>query len=334
MMTYKLSIGIDVDKLSLNYVSYQGSQNWSSFRKQKVAQLPNTVNSIDQFLASYTPHDCLFVFEPTGSYSDKLKQLLLAHGHQFSLVNPAQSHHFSQFLGISNKSDAHSARMLAMMGGSMELALYKAPNPELEERKRSLSVLYGLLKQERMLKNQLEAQQQYYHSLPELTDSLEALLALYQQQIEQIKQGLKEKQSEQYLQTKELVMSVKGIGPVTADWLLSLTGSLEHFDKAKQLVKFCGLAPGKQESGTSVKKKIGVSKNASALFRASLFMGARSAIRHNLACKELYQRLRAKGKNFYQAIVAVMAKLVKQIFGVVKSGIPFDNQYYLKFQKN
>ena len=48
-------------------------------------------------------------------------------------------------------------------------------------------------------------------------------------------------------------------------------------------------------------------------------MAARSAIRYNHACKELYERLRAKGKPYKKAIVAVMNKLVKQVFGVVNA---------------
>lgn len=62
-------------------------------------------------------------------------------------------------------------------------------------------------------------------------------------------------------------------------------------------------------------------------------MRARSAIRFNLACKDLCTRLRRIGKSYKQAMVAVMNKLIKQIFGVVNSNTPFDNEHYLKFQK-
>lgn len=333
-MSNKLIIGIDVDKSYLSYAIVEGSASWEEMQGIKVKRISNEASSILSFLTKFSTQESLFVFEPTGSYSDKLKCLLQDHGYSFSLVNPSHSHHFSQLLSIGNKNDAQSARMLALMGQSLNLKRYQGGCPELARRKRALGVMNGLVKQERMLKNQIHAQEQYYDPYPELINSMKRSLKRIEQEIEKLRAHLKKSQSPSYLKVKKLAMSVSGVGPVTADWLLSLAGSLEHFDTAKQLVKYCGLAPGKQQSGSSVNKKMGVSKKASAMLRASLFMGARSAIRYNKACKDLYQRLRAKGKTFYQAIVAVMAKLVRQIFGVVKSEKPFDNAYYLKFQKN
>ncbi len=63
-------------------------------------------------------------------------------------------------------------------------------------------------------------------------------------------------------------------------------------------------------------------------------MAARSAKKYNLACKDLYDRLRQVGKPHKQAMVAVMNKLVKQAFGVVNSGVSFDNEYYLAAIRN
>jgi len=59
-------------------------------------------------------------------------------------------------------------------------------------------------------------------------------------------------------------------------------------------------------------------------------MCTRSAIRHNLACKELYQRLRKNNKPHKVAAVAVMNKLLKQFFVCVKNEVMFDNEYHLK----
>ncbi len=124
----------------------------------------------------------------------------------------------------------------------------------------------------------------------------------------------------------------QGVGEKTANWLLTVTNGLTHFEDNKQLIKFIGLAPKSHHSGSSVRFRGGITKYGSAQTRACLYMGAISAIKHNHACKELYERLRAKGKPHYKAMVAVMAKLLKQIFAVVKSGIAFDNEYYLKYK--
>ena len=52
--------------------------------------------------------------------------------------------------------------------------------------------------------------------------------------------------------------------------------------------------------------------------------------RKNSTCKELFDRLVAKGKNKKPAVKAVANKLLKQVFGVVKNECLFDRNYYKK----
>ena len=56
-------------------------------------------------------------------------------------------------------------------------------------------------------------------------------------------------------------------------------------------------------------------------------MCALNAKKTNPACKQLFDRLVANGKNKKLAIIAVCNKLLKQVFGVVKSGKIFDKNY-------
>ena len=112
------------------------------------------------------------------------------------------------------------------------------------------------------------------------------------------------------------------------------TGGIQHFEHARQLSKFIGVVPYSHKSGSSVRKKGRITKRGNRDLRAALFMGARSATQYNAACKDLYLRLREAGKPYKQAMVAVMNKLIKQIFGVVNSGVSFDNQFYLKAKVN
>jgi hypothetical protein len=50
-----------------------------------------------------------------------------------------------------------------------------------------------------------------------------------------------------------------------------------------------------------------------------LYMCARSAKKYNRACRELYERLQAKGKAKKLALIAVANKLLKQAFAIVKN---------------
>ena len=56
-------------------------------------------------------------------------------------------------------------------------------------------------------------------------------------------------------------------------------------------------------------------------------MAACSASRFNPACKETYSRLKANSKKAKVALVAVMNKLIRQIFAVVKNNVPFQENY-------
>ena len=56
-------------------------------------------------------------------------------------------------------------------------------------------------------------------------------------------------------------------------------------------------------------------------------MASRAARKYNAPCKALYERLRAKGKPHKVAIIAIVNKLIKQVFALVKSGSVYDPMY-------
>ena len=330
----KIVIGTDVSKDRLDYVPIEASLSWSSVESMAVSSLANKEDAIEAWLDNYRPDESVFVFEPTGSYSDTLLELLVEKGYEFSLVTPQRAHAFSQTMQLTSKDDAWAARLLAYMGARLELPRYQPPSQEMKERKQVLAALSALMKQHQMLKNQLHAQEQYRKPQAIITQVFKDQIASIEKGIDQLKKQLKQLDDQAFVALQKLAMTVVGIGPATSSWLLILTQGLENFHTSGQLIKYCGLVGRTHRSGKSVNAKGGITKQACAKLRACLFMAARSAIRYNLACKELYQRLRAKGKPFFKAIVAVMAKLLKQLFGVIKSNTPFDNQYYLKYQKN
>ncbi len=52
-----------------------------------------------------------------------------------------------------------------------------------------------------------------------------------------------------------------------------------------------------------------------------------NACKSNKACKDLYERITAKGKSKKLALIAVANKLVKQSFAIARSGLEFDQEY-------
>jgi transposase len=64
-----------------------------------------------------------------------------------------------------------------------------------------------------------------------------------------------------------------------------------------------------------------------ARLRRGLYIATWSAIRFNQPAKDLYNRLKAKGKASKIALIAVANKLIKQAFAIAKSGQKFNPNF-------
>jgi transposase len=127
----------------------------------------------------------------------------------------------------------------------------------------------------------------------------------------------------------DIVSSIPGIGKFSAIGLVIEIGTWLRFRSVKQLASFFGLHPVLKESGD---KKLAphMSKIGSSEVRAILYMSTLVAIQHNPVIRELYARCLAKGKCKMSAIGICMHKLLRIVYGVLKSGKPFDAKALLK----
>lgn len=329
LSTYSFSqnqhiVAVDVSYKTLDYCMESAP---------KVKKMSNTVSTITTWIKQL-PQNSLVVFEPTGNYSDKLQRSLEAFKQPYSLVGTQQSRAFARAIGKHNKSDIEDARTLLRLGKSLNLQPSKVPSKKMLDRKQLLSSLNALQKQQQQLNNQIHALEQCLDVVPLAASALRNTLEVLEQQIKQLQTELRTYTNEEEAKVRELMMSVPGIGPKSADLLIQLTDCLKNFDTDKQLVKFVGTAPTTFQSGTSVHRPGRVSKKGNAQLRRTLYMAARSAKRHNPDCKALYTRLREKGKPHKLAMVAVINKMLRQVFTIVKTQTPFDKDYELKKQEN
>ena len=126
-----------------------------------------------------------------------------------------------------------------------------------------------------------------------------------------------------------LLTSIPGIGDTLAPLLVGEIGDIERFISAKQLVAFSGIDPSVRQSGNYVGTKNKVTKRGSPFLRHALYIAATTSIRKeskgaqvNSVMHEYYQRkIETKAKK--QALGAVMNKLLRIIFSVLKSKQPF-----------
>lgn len=327
MGSFNQYCGIDVGKATLDYCLRSCERDHAMIQNR----LCNDLNAITEVFSDPKFDQTLFVLEYTGNYSAKLLYQLSQMERSVSVVSPLQSKSFMSALGLTNKNDKQAAHSLSLMGQHMSIRLYKAPSEEMQKRKQLLGTIKALEKQQRMLENQLHALDQLPIQEEQAKQALEAVLQSVKAQIDPLKEQLYQPaEEEQFNEKKKFACSVKGIGEQTAEALLLLTNGLEDFDDADKLSKFLGLTPHSHHSGTSIRKTGGITKFGSQHIRALLYMCTHSAIKYNQPCKELFQRLRANGKSYKVAKVAVMHKLVKQVFACVKTKTMFDNEYEVK----
>jgi transposase len=141
-----------------------------------------------------------------------------------------------------------------------------------------------------------------------------------------------------------LLKSIPGIGAILASLILGEIGDVNRFTNAKQLVAYCGMDPSVRQSGNYVGTKNRVTKRGSPFLRRSLYMVATTSIRKNpkgslvnAVIYDYYQK-KIQSKTKKQALGAVMNKLLRIIFSVLKNKKAFHvitpNEQVLLYQES
>ena len=126
------------------------------------------------------------------------------------------------------------------------------------------------------------------------------------------------------------LLSAQGIALASALRLLAEVLVLSDDLAPEQWVAQAGLDPRPRESGTSVHRPRFISKAGNKYLRAALYMSALVAIQHQPNVKAFYDKLIAAGKLPMQAIVAVMRKLLRCIWAMLKYGQDFEGEKFYR----
>jgi hypothetical protein len=125
------------------------------------------------------------------------------------------------------------------------------------------------------------------------------------------------------LEEVELLKSFKGISDNSAIGLMLEIGFIERFSSAKKLASYCGLHPVFKQSGDG-KSGMHMSKKGRKSPRAILYMVSFTAIKSNLLIREVYKKSRAKGMTHNAALGVCMHKILRIIYGMLKTNTRFD----------
>lgn len=316
--------GVDVSKDNLQIATQAQKGTWSD------SKIPNEIEAINTWLdGSLTMFNPFVILEYTGTYSARLVYCLQLRGIPFCLLTASQSSGFSKTLQNINKTDKADARNLFVYGQKMKPEQTSLPGDDAMQKKELFKHLSSLKEEKRRFENRLHALDFNPKANSVVVRSVEKSIEFFDQQIQELEADLFKGNDTDFDEMNKNILKIVGIGPKSAAAILTATNGFANFDNVKQVAKFLGICPSSRQSGSSVKGKSSIPKSANAYVRQCLYMGARSAIIHNNACKALYERLRNKGKCYRVAMIAVVHKLLKQTFWVAKNKGQFDNQFGL-----
>jgi transposase len=133
------------------------------------------------------------------------------------------------------------------------------------------------------------------------------------------------------------ILSIKGIGLVTAAGLIGEVGDFREFDTISQITKLAGLDLFEVSSGQHTGQRR-ISKRGRSLMRKLLFFAAINAVKKNGIMHDSYHRMLERGQLKMKALIAIAKKLLGLIHALVRDNtllglihaLVRDNTIYLE----
>lgn len=315
----KRFIGIDISKKDFT-VAIPLEEGYQKFT---VKQYKNDVKGVAEFLKDM-PADSHCILEATGTYSLVLTYALSEHKIALSVINPKTFKQFFIMMQATIKSDAQDAKLLSMYGVRFQPAVFRPKAKVLLLLQQKRVLIRQLLKASRSFKNIEESFKAAPFVEKDTLEMLHKILADLKQKIKEIQSKITKIAQQEFNTQYKLLTSIPAVGERLATAIILCTNAFKGFSSAKQLAKFVGVCPTYYQSGSSLNVKGKINRSGSPDLRALLYMCAVSSLRFNPVCQATYNRLKQNGKPSMVALTAVMHKLVRIIYGVIRNQKSFD----------
>ena len=289
-------VGIDVckDRLDVGF--------WPS---EKTFSEPNDAKGIARLVKRVAKRKpSLVVLESTGRLEVPVALELGEAGVPYRIVNPRQVRDFAKALGQLAKTDRIDALVLARWAESARLEPKPLPDAEHRELRalvmRRLQLIESKVAEENRLKGEV---------VPKVRKSVKDSIGWLTRQIKRLDADLDRtiKGSPTFSEQSELIQSVPGVGPNTANMIQACLPELGTLSRGG-IAALVGVAPLNRDSGKRQGRRFCWGGRAEV--RAALYMAALVASRYNPVICDIYKRLRARGKPAKVALVACMRKLL------------------------
>ena len=333
--TAKFYLGMDVSKLwvdiAVQCVLNQSKQPMVTERFDNTTAGMKTMGKWLKKQQVSFDGNSLLVIENTGVYHRLVWEYCSAEGLPLYIGNAT---HIKWSFGIARgKNDKIDSQRLCSyaLKNADELKTTPVLNPVFLKLKDMMTARSRLLSQKNSMK--------VYLGELKLTNSKETQLIMEQAHkaaMEGIKESIKsvEKQIHQMIQQDEaikrnyeLLLSVPGIGHLTAVYIICCTNNFICKITGKELASYAGVAPFGNKSGTSIKGRDKVHKMANKDLKKLLHMGAISAITHSLEFKDYYERKVKEGKHVQSVINAVRSKIALRAVAVINNQAKYVDNY-------
>jgi transposase len=307
---------------------------------RKVMSKKMSRSKLAKFMANLPP--CLVAMEACGS-AHYWGRKFQSYGHEVRLIAPQ----FVKPFVKSNKNDAVDAEAICEAVQRPGMRFVAIKSVEQQDVQSVHRIRSQLIKQRTALVNQIRGlllergivipcgRANVLNRLPEiledaenelsgrfrlllngLKDELRAIderIAIYDQEINQIAQ---------HSEAAKQLMSIPGIGALSATALLAHIGDVRLFKNGRELAAFLGLVP-RQRSTGGKPTLLGISKRGDVYIRTLLIHGARAVLRfadkkQDRTSRWVCDLMNRRGKNV--AAVALAKKMARTVFALLRQG--------------
>ena len=318
-------IGIDISSKTLDICVKEESVNYFS--------IENNVQIIKRFFKRYSNENVIIAMENTGRYNWNLFEVLEKFNFRVYVISAL---HIKKSIGlVRGKNDKIDALRICNF-----IEKNYQENREWKPSSCSIKRIKILLTERALrikIKKQLIVQQHDYKLMKgigldkELKSLNVKLIKCIKEQIKVIENDIEKViHDDQSLSLQQkLIKSVPGVGQVLSWTLLSKTEGFTVITDPRKMACYSGVVPFDFQSGTSLKRRPGVSMLADKNLKTILHLAAMSAIRLDNDLRTYYIRKVDEGKNKMSVLNAVRNKIIHRVFAVIKNQNPYQKDLVL-----
>jgi transposase len=257
------------------------------------------------------------VFESTGHYQRAAVGALLAASLPAVVVNARQARDFAKGLGILAKTDRIDAGVLARFGQVVATVVRPLPAPEIQ-------AFRELFDRRSQLVRMLAAEKNHRHAATseKVIRDIDAHIRQLERRIEDLETRMDRfvENSDTFRARDEILQSIPGVGPQVSRTLLAHLPELGDGDRYR-ITALVGLAPFADDSGKE--RHTRHIRGGRGRVRIGLYQAAVVAIRYCPPMKEMYARLKQRGKASKVALIAVARKLLVLANALIRNMTPY-----------